>query len=246
MNPCNPADGVVNDLAAPKTLAVWVREALPILLPHRALLCGQYIPHAAGYAALQRHAFGLSAEYLNSITVAGHHVRSPILTRLVRTHQPQCFSVGIPDPNIPNEWIASFTRAGWHNLLGLIWVDPADEEGTVTVAGFYDVPKNYLCLPEVIQARVMPLLHTRLNAERADSLIANECAQRLVWTRAQQAIASHVTQGLTTKQIAKTLGKSDQTVKEQLSQMMRKAGVRTRTELAIRLMAYGTETTRVP
>ena len=237
LSSCHPANSVANHLAAPEPLAVWVREALPILLPHRALLCGQYVPHAAGYAALQRHAFGLSTEYLNSITVAGQHVRSPILTRLVRTQQPQCFSVDIPDSNIPSEWIESFTHAGWNNLLGLIWVDPADKEGTVTVAGFYDVPKNCLCLSDVIQARVMPLLHARLNAERTKSLLANACAHPLILTPAQQAIASRVAQGLTTKQIAKILGKSDQTVKEQLSQMMRKAGVRTRTELAVRLIA---------
>ncbi|RYH53563.1 MAG: response regulator transcription factor, partial [Alcaligenaceae bacterium] len=59
----------------------------------------------------------------------------------------------------------------------------------------------------------------------------------LNWTPAQRAVAQHVAQGLTTKQIARALGKSDQTVKEQLSSMMQKAGVRTRTALAIRLVA---------
>lgn len=230
--------------SVPIRLSAWVLDVLPALLPHRALLCGQYIPHAAGYAAIQRHSFGLSEDYLSGITVAGHHVRSPILTRLMRTGKPQYFSVDFPDSDIHAGWVQAFADAGWHNILGLLWLDGESSDGVVTVAGFYDVPADCCFRLEALQAQVMPLLHACLNAERVHMRLADRDRFEFTWTPAQQAVAQYVAKGLTTKQIAKLLGKSDHTVKEQLSQMMRKAGVSTRTELAIQLIASEGERAR--
>lgn len=229
------ADHALTD-STPACLSVWVRDVLPALLPHRALLCGQYVAHAAGYAAIQRHAFGLSKEYLSSITVAGHQVRSPILTRLMRTGKPQYYSADFPDSGIHEGWAQAFVASGWHNILGLLWFDEVSADGVVTVAGFYDVPADCCFRREALQNQVMPLLHACLNAEQNIG-ISEPDRLDFTWTPAQQAVAQYVAKGLTTKQIAKALGKSDHTVKEQLSQMMRKAGVCTRTELAIRLLA---------
>ncbi|RYF53024.1 MAG: hypothetical protein EOO27_27205, partial [Comamonadaceae bacterium] len=131
-----------------------MRDVLSSWLPHRALLCGQYAPHAAGYAVIQRHAFGLPNEYLTRITVAGQHVRSPILTRLINTGKPQYFSLSCHDCSVDAEWKAAFVQAGWQNILGLIWRDSEMDEAHLTVAAFYDVPQQCSDQQEALQAQV--------------------------------------------------------------------------------------------
>jgi DNA-binding NarL/FixJ family response regulator len=52
---------------------------------------------------------------------------------------------------------------------------------------------------------------------------------RLSW--AEQVVAAHLAQGLSNREIAATLGKSEATVKNQVSACLRKCGVKTRARL---------------
>jgi DNA-binding NarL/FixJ family response regulator len=58
-------------------------------------------------------------------------------------------------------------------------------------------------------------------------------------TPAERAIAGLLLQGRTNKEIGRELGKSDQTVKRQLSILMKRLQVRNRTELAHRILSSG-------
>lgn len=60
-------------------------------------------------------------------------------------------------------------------------------------------------------------------------------APALVLTPAERAIANLLVQGWTNKEIARQLGKSDETIKCQLRALMRRASARNRTELAHRV-----------
>jgi len=52
---------------------------------------------------------------------------------------------------------------------------------------------------------------------------------------AEQVVAAHLNQGLSNKEIARALGKSEFTVKHQVSSILRKLGVPTRVRLIARL-----------
>jgi hypothetical protein len=102
------------------SLKWWVEELLSNILPNAAVLCGQSIPHSGGYAAIQTWSFGLPPGYQAAIVCVGNNVRSPILTRLIRSGDPEFFDSerdwGV---DIDPSWRASFRRAGWYNVLGL-------------------------------------------------------------------------------------------------------------------------------
>ena len=91
----------------------WVEELLSNILPNAAVLCGQSIPHSGGYAAIQTWSFGLPPGYQAAIVCVGNNVRSPILTRLIRSGDPEFFDSerdwGV---DIDPSWRASFRRAG--------------------------------------------------------------------------------------------------------------------------------------
>ncbi len=52
---------------------------------------------------------------------------------------------------------------------------------------------------------------------------------------AERVVASHVRRGLSNREIAQTLGKSEATVKNQVSACLRKCGARNRVQLIVRL-----------
>lgn len=54
-----------------------------------------------------------------------------------------------------------------------------------------------------------------------------------------RAIVQWLAAGLTNKEIARQVGRSAETVKARLARLMRRAGARSRTELAIRLLGGG-------
>lgn len=85
-----------------------------------------------------------------------------------------------------------------------------------------------------VMARIDALIRTRENLYRADlAIIFQENCRRLEFSPKELEIATHLINGMESKEIASVLGKALSTVNNQLSKMFEKAGVRTRGELMI-------------
>ena len=68
-----------------ESLKAWCSGPVLAVVPHAAMLCGQSIAHAGGYAAIQLWAIGLPQSYLKVIARPGNNLQSPIFSRLLRS-----------------------------------------------------------------------------------------------------------------------------------------------------------------
>ncbi|VTU32458.1 helix-turn-helix transcriptional regulator [Variovorax sp. PBL-E5] len=225
--------GSVRHVVDAESLKTWVDGPLQAVLPHRAMLCGQSVAHSGGYAAIQLWSFGVPSTYLAAIECAGGNLRSPIQTRLMRSGEPEYFAVDHVVPEIDGAWLASFRSTGWRNLLGLAHFEGEGQELLLTTAAFYDVKPVPESHRHFLQRKVMPHVHAALSGLRRGAAEAADWAAVLkALTPAEHAITGWVLQGKTNKEIGRLLCKSAETVKRQLALLMRRVGVRNRTELA--------------
>jgi DNA-binding CsgD family transcriptional regulator len=204
-------------------------------LPHQAVLCGQYVVHAGGYAAVRRYSIGLPSGYLAHISCAGLNVRSPIVECLIRQGGPQFLKSGGhgDDRATVARAQAELSAWGWRNVLGLTHQEGAGDDLLLTTAAFYNVATGARQGVHALQAEWMPQLHKALKSARhAGAGLASPLElERAGSTRAESAVAELLRRGMTNKEIARQLGKSDQTVKNQVAKLLRKLGARNRTEL---------------
>jgi hypothetical protein len=70
----------VHQVVDAESLKAWAEGPLYTVLPHRAMLCGQWIAHSGGYAAIQTWSFGVPPAYLATIECPGGNARSPIMS----------------------------------------------------------------------------------------------------------------------------------------------------------------------
>jgi DNA-binding CsgD family transcriptional regulator len=224
------------------SLRWWVEELLSTILPSAAVLCGQSIPHSGGYAAIQTWSFGLPPAYEAAICCVGGNVRSPILTRLIRSGEPEFFDVEQDrGADVDALWLASFLRAGWYNVLGLSHVEGRGDGQVLTAAAFYDVGPETLADRHALQQRVMPAMHAALSrlyrCEQANATANPPVAPLLTFTPVERAVLDLLLQGMTNKEIGRQLGKSGETIKRQLAMLMKRVGARNRVELAHRVLS---------
>jgi DNA-binding CsgD family transcriptional regulator len=211
-----------------ETLKAWIEGPVKRLLPHAAMLCGQSVPHAGGYAAIQKWSLGVPQAYEAAIACAGGNIRSPILARLMRSGGPEFFdSDRDGGPDVDAAWHAGFRLAGWRNLLGFAHREGDGDQTVLTWAAFYNVDAASAANARVLQEGLMPPLHAALSRIHSSSPLPV-----LVLTPAERAVVLLLLQGKTNKEIGKELGKSGETVKRQLGTLMKRARVRNRTELA--------------
>lgn len=192
----------------------WSRGTLRAVLPHEGLLCGQMFQHADGFAVLERCAVDVPAAYLQGMERPFNNLSSPLLARLLQEpEQPQFFDAeqdaawGSRYP----EWSQRFQQAGWHNCLAFGY-SPNEARDLFTAASFYNVPRHAVSRAAALHDQIMPAVHMALcNWYFAARSTAKPASPNL--TEAESAIAVLLRQGKSNKQIAKALGKSDQTVK---------------------------------
>jgi DNA-binding CsgD family transcriptional regulator len=226
----------------------WAIGPLQKILPHQALLCGQFTTHSGGYTALRSWSINVPKSYRLTISRPGYNVRSPIFERLLRAnHEPQFFDAARDSGNVDPDWLKHFKRAGWRNLLMLAHVEKNGGETLLSVAGFYNVPSETENFSANLQSKVMPHLHIALSyfnaTHQADE---SKVGNMPLLTSAERAIATLLAQGQTNKQIAKALCKSDQTIKTQLTALMRKLNVKNRAQAVAVLDARPSRTTTQP
>lgn len=202
------------------------------ILPHDALLCGQLASHSGGWAAVHQWSSGVPSIYLAKLSRPGGNLRSPIFERLLRTPgQPQFFDPQRDAAYVDAQWLSYFKEAGWRNVLGLTHVEKQGDDVLLTAAAFYSVAPSAAEHALELQRLLMPYLHAVLSSKSTPTPAQTAPTVKHPLTVAEEKIAALVVQGHTNKQIAKLLGKSDQTVKNQLSAMMRKFEVENRTQL---------------
>jgi DNA-binding CsgD family transcriptional regulator len=205
----------------------WARGVLRGVLPHQALLCGQLVRHSGGFTALQRCSVDMSDAYLEPMERPGSNLSTPMLVRLLQAPDQPHFFDPLRDAawgRTHPAWYAHYLQAGWRNSLVFGYAVGEGDDTVLTAATFYNV--DPALEPQACDWRraVMQPLHTALCSWY-------EASQATGLTKAEEAIASLLKQGLSTKEIAKQLGKSDHTVKNQISAMLRKFEASSRTEL---------------
>ncbi|VTU22997.1 helix-turn-helix transcriptional regulator [Variovorax sp. RA8] len=224
------------------SLEWWVEELLKAILPSAAVLCGQSIPHSGGYTSIQTWSFGLPPAYEAAIVCVGSNVRSPVLTRLIRSGGPEFFDVE-EDRGVDADpfWRASFRRAGWYNVLGLSHVEGQGDGRVLTAAAFYNVGQEMVADRHALQQQVMPALHAALSrlyrCEQARAIANPAAVPQLTFTPTERAVLDLLLRGMTNKEIGRHLGKSGETIKRQLAMLMNRVGVRNRVELAHRVLS---------
>ncbi len=216
-----------------KHFQAWSRGLLRGVLPHQALLCGQLVLHSGGYTALQRCDVDMPDAYLATLERPGNNLRTPMLVRLLQTPDQPHFFDPVRDAawgRTHPDWYGHYLQAGWRNSLVLGLAVGGGDDTVLTAATFYNVDPAVEHYAGDIRRAVMPPLHAALCSWHAASQ-ARETMDVPGLTWAEEAIAELLRQGKSNKEIAKQLGKSDHTVKHQITSMMRKFDVSSRTEL---------------
>ena len=231
------------------SLSWWVEEMLGAVLPSAAVLCGQSIPHSGGYAAIQTWSFGLPPDYEAAITCVGGNVRNPILTRLIQSGGPEFFDLEEDrGADIDPLWRASFRRAGWRNLLGLLHLEGQGDGRVLTAAAFYNVGPEVIAERDALQQQVMPAMHAALSSHYRYQQ-ANACSNAGAsppFTPIERAVLDLLLRGMTNKEIGRQLGKSGETIKRQLAVLMKRTGARNRVELTHWVLSRGPGTAPQP
>lgn len=227
-------------------LQAWINGPVQAVLPHQACILGQSVTHSGGIAGIQRWSTGLPPAYLAVVTRPAYNMRSPLFQRLIANqHQPLFFDAERDGGTVNAEWLANFKRAGWRNLLGFVHQTGTGEDALITTVAFYNVPTSAEQHADALQTRLAPLFHAALSAmytaaqlgAQSDMVPADEPVPATLsailsnLTSSEEALLPWLTQGKTTKEIAKLLQKSDHTVKNQLAALMRKCHAKSRTEL---------------
>ncbi|MBC7681980.1 MAG: response regulator transcription factor [Ferruginibacter sp.] len=205
----------------------WARGVLRGVLPHQALLCGQMVRHSGGFTALQRCSVDVPDAYLEPLERPGNNLSTPMLKRLLQAPDQPHFFDPLRDADWGRThpaWYAHYLQAAWRNSLVLGHVVGVGDDVVLTAATFYNVDPALEAQASDLRRAVMQPLHAALCSWYAAS-------QATGFTKAEEAIASLLKQGKSTKEIAKQLGKSDHTVKHQISAMLRKFEVGSRAEL---------------
>lgn len=210
-----------------EALRGFVLGPLAAALPHKAMMCGLMIAHSGGYLVVQRFAFGLSPGYVSTNSVAGYNLRSPVFTRLLRSGGPLFFDAARDGGPMPPDWLANFKAEGLHNVFGLSLREGDDDEGVLSSAGFYNVSPDCERRAADIQRALMPPLHAALVRIHA----AASAAPKVCVTHGERVILDLLLEGKSNKEIGKKLGRSDETVKARLADLMHRLRVRNRTEL---------------
>ncbi|VWX62091.1 conserved hypothetical protein [Burkholderiales bacterium 8X] len=214
----------------------WVAGPLQVLMPHRGLLCGQSIAHSGGFAAIQKWSFDVPSGYERAVVCEGGNIRSPLFTRMMKRGQAQFFDISRHAGSVDAAWERVFREAGWQNVLCLGRLRGPEAHATLTWAVFYDLARSVDAVDFVRHELLMQQLDealTRLHGARRSggkTVAGDEIDFRM--TSAQHELVSLLANGLTNKEIGRVLGKSGETIKRQISTLMRKTKVRNRTELA--------------
>jgi DNA-binding CsgD family transcriptional regulator len=211
----------------------WVRSVLRGVLPHHALLCGQLVRHSGGTTALQRCSVDMPEAYLAKLDRPGNNLSTPMLVRLLQAPDQPHFFDPLRDAawgRTHPDWYAHYLQAGWRNSLVLGLLVGEGDDTVLTAATFYNVDPAVEHQASDMRRTVMPPLHAALcHWHAASQALKTPGVPEL--TSAEEAIASLLRQGKSNKEIAKQLGKSDHTVKHQITGMMRKFEASSRIEL---------------
>lgn len=218
----------------------WMAIDFSCFIPHEAFLSGQAVEHAGGFTIKQRWTGNLCNDYLLSISHKGMDIRSPIFAKLIQTGAPQFFDAQHSTCYVPAKWLEAFTRAGNTNLLGMVHYSGEPFERVASAVCLYNVSRSVAAKRIELQQLLMPIMgRVLINLDRAkqSALVTGEAnISYKSLTASEKTVSDLLIMGKTNKEIGKALGKSDETVKSQVSEILRKLGVSKRGEVATRLL----------
>ncbi|WP_218511144.1 LuxR C-terminal-related transcriptional regulator [Variovorax sp. dw_308] len=223
------------------SLMQWMDGPLQELVPHRAAVAGQALAHSAGYTGIQLINASLPEPYLKSIVRLGANVISPLMTRIMSSNKGHLFFDAGRAGDIEGldpRWLAGFTGAGLYNLLGLTGIFAHGPEHFMASIALYNVPPEFEARGEALKHALLPALHRALcRVQPSPMAVPDAPARRLRLTPVETDIVRLLIQGKTNKEIGQLLGKSAETIKSRISPLMRRCGVKNRTELVSMILA---------
>ncbi|WP_213958352.1 helix-turn-helix transcriptional regulator [Variovorax sp. dw_954] len=223
------------------SLKQWLDGPLQELVPHRAVLAGHGLAHSAGYTGIQLVKSGLSEAHLTTIVRLGASVSSPLLSRLMSSGVGHIFfdtdRAGDVE-GVDLRWLASFTSAGMHNLLGIAGRYTHGRDDFMASLALYNVPPEFEARGEALRDALLPALHRAFcRIEASPTRAPGTPGKRLRLTPVETDIVRLLIQGKTNKEIGQLLGKSAETIKSRISPLMHRCGVKNRTELVSMILA---------
>ena len=210
------------------SLAHWQKTSLLSAISHEAILCIQSVKHSGGYAAKQRWGTGLPPFYEQFVSCTGNNIRSPIHTQMIESGAPVFFDWKNDRSQVPASWASQFEEAGLRNVVGLSYAENKDKEDELlTTIGLYNVPHSLKSKLDRLQRDMMPYFHRAITAAFASK---TNLVSKI--TPIEKNILALVAEGKSNKEIGKSIGRSDETIKARLASLMRKHEVKNRIELA--------------
>lgn len=215
------------------------RGPLHDLFPYRLLLAGA--GYARGESIVVHHAIGINypksyLERLNKEPV----LAGPILTRWMATKEPQLFDTTNPPYPVSARWLQAVRKNDIRHIAGHGVRDVAGPGASYfTFSGFEE---NLTDRHRYLLELVVPFLHQALcrigKGSRAQSSLRGRPKQAHLTAR-EREILNWIAQGKTNPEIAKILGRSEQTVKNQVSGILGKLGVENRGQAISVALVHG-------
>lgn len=218
------------------SLEHWVSAPLLSVCPHYCVLFSQSMSRPGSHMAVRSWSFGVESQYLELEASGGNFISSPMVQKSISTQGiPQYFDIYANSADICPIWARRFHIAGFKNVLIFSHSEEGIGSGLFTATGIYNInpqaKQKVTDLVQMIMPRLCTALRTLTLATAAWTVDASASLNFPKLTPVEEAVVSLLLEGKSNKEIAKALHKSDQTVKRQLSDLMRKFEVRNRTEL---------------
>jgi DNA-binding CsgD family transcriptional regulator len=228
-------------IRAVEDFKAWTRDRVRPLLPHGALACVHGRTYGAGVSLDCVLAVDYPLDYFKGIRNAAGHMDSPLARYWFERQCPVFFDADKPPAFVSTPWLERFRSYGLRNAAADGMRDPAS--CIATYFSFHQLPELNEELLRGTFKVLIPLMHqtfakvVHLQQEREASL---SCNYRGLTAR-EQEIVTLVIQGKGNFEIASLLGTSEFTVRNQISQILKKTGCSNRTTLATAAAAQAHE-----
>lgn len=210
----------------------WIRYCVRPLLPHGALACVHGRTYGVGVSLDYVVTVDYPLEHLQEIRNASGHMDSPIARRWFEQQAPVFFDANHSLAYASVAWLASFRKHGLRNAAADGVLDAP--RCIATYFSFHQLPElDETTLRSTFKV-LIPLMHEtfarviHLHRERSASLACSYTGL----TAREQEIATHISRGKSNLEIASLLGTSEFTVRNQVSQILKKTGCNNRAALA--------------
>lgn len=218
----------------------WVACHVRPLIPHEMSYCQVGTVNSSGIAVSESLGLNFPKAYLEEIKEENGNVGCPVMSKWLRERHAQIFkSDFMHGVALPEKWITAFRRHDLRNIAAHGVVDLNGE--TVSYFSFCRIRGNLGAAQSLLLEILVPHMHQALirALSRGPSLSTENVQRAHTLTKREEQVLNWLIAGKTNWEIAAIVGSSENTVKNQVSSVLAKLGVSTRTQAATRALSLG-------